>query len=402
MGYDGIPWKVLYKELLKREFPIALTLWGSNDKSFTHSWLTGAGKNWNLFDTIDIKKYSGDTVHLPTIPLINNRTSLKYSEQLPVPGIPRDTLHWKMTWGVIINTNIGYVYVYSWFNDSVGINFYNALDSLINIYKVNGLILDFRANTGGFFERSNEGLGLLFKTDTPALGLAKRNDPLDHYSMSVSRTYGFYPDTNTFFNGPIAILSSPFSISASDFLIKRLRSYSNVKVFGQTSSSAFASQKRLTMNEFVINYAYLNGWSEEDPTDYLTHVEVPVDFEVSFTPDDVRRGDDTIVKAALEWIRDVTGINENVENNLGFILYQNYPNPFNPTTTIDYAINSNQFVILKVYDILGNEISTLVNKEQHAGNYEITFNGGNLASGVYFYTIKAGSFYCVKKFVLLK
>ena len=87
---------------------------------------------------------------------------------------------------------------------------------------------------------------------------------------------------------------------------------------------------------------------------------------------------------------------------MGFILYQNYPNPFNPTTTIDYAINSNQFVILKVYDILGNEISTLVNKEQHAGNYEITFNGGNLASGVYFYTIKAGSFYCVKKFVLLK
>lgn len=84
-----------------------------------------------------------------------------------------------------------------------------------------------------------------------------------------------------------------------------------------------------------------------------------------------------------------------------FSLEQNYPNPFNPLTKIQYTISSNQFVILKVYNILGREVSTLVNKEQQTGSYEVVFNASNLTSGVYIYTIKAGSFYQTKKLVLL-
>ena len=71
---------------------------------------------------------------------------------------------------------------------------------------------------------------------------------------------------------------------------------------------------------------------------------------------------------------------------------QNYPNPFNPSTTIKFSIPNSQFVTLKVYDMLGREVTTLVNEGKPAGNYEVKFNGNGLASGTYFYQIRAGNF----------
>jgi hypothetical protein len=85
-----------------------------------------------------------------------------------------------------------------------------------------------------------------------------------------------------------------------------------------------------------------------------------------------------------------------------FSLEQNYPNPFNPTTSIQYAIGSRQIITLKVYDVLGNEIATLVNEEKPAGEYEVEFNASELTSGIYFYQLKSGSFVETKKMILLK
>ncbi len=90
------------------------------------------------------------------------------------------------------------------------------------------------------------------------------------------------------------------------------------------------------------------------------------------------------------------------DNIVSYKLFQNYPNPFNPSTRIDYSIPRSSFVTLKVYDILGREVATLVNEEKPAGNYEVEFNGSNLSSGVYFYRIEAESFVSTKKLVLLK
>lgn len=83
-------------------------------------------------------------------------------------------------------------------------------------------------------------------------------------------------------------------------------------------------------------------------------------------------------------------------------LEQNYPNPFNPTTTIKYSIAKQGNVSLKVYDMLGSEVATLVNEEKPVGVYEINFNASNLASGIYFYKIQAGSFVETKKMIFLK
>ena len=85
-----------------------------------------------------------------------------------------------------------------------------------------------------------------------------------------------------------------------------------------------------------------------------------------------------------------------------FYLSQNYPNPFNPTTKISFVIGHSSVVTLKVFDILGNEVTTLVNEEKSAGNYEVNFIATGLTSGVYFYTLKTESFTKSKKMLLLK
>jgi hypothetical protein len=101
------------------------------------------------------------------------------------------------------------------------------------------------------------------------------------------------------------------------------------------------------------------------------------------------------------------GIHTELENPVNYYLKQNYPNPFNPSTKISYSIPELSFVTLKVYDVLGNEIATLVNEEKTSGIYEVEFNSHsgtvrNLPSGIYFYTLTTGSFTQTKKMILLK
>ena len=99
-----------------------------------------------------------------------------------------------------------------------------------------------------------------------------------------------------------------------------------------------------------------------------------------------------------------TGIKEENQNAkpITFALEQNYPNPFNPTTKIKYLQSNASYVSLKIYDILGSKVATLVNEEKSAGSYEVNLNGSNLSSGIYFYKIQAGNFVQTKKMILLK
>ncbi len=85
-----------------------------------------------------------------------------------------------------------------------------------------------------------------------------------------------------------------------------------------------------------------------------------------------------------------------------FNLEQNYPNPFNPSTTIKFSVPTNEFITLKVYDVLGNEVTTLVNEQRAPGTYEVRFDAGSLASGVYVYKLQAGNFTQTRKLLLMK
>lgn len=91
-----------------------------------------------------------------------------------------------------------------------------------------------------------------------------------------------------------------------------------------------------------------------------------------------------------------------IEAPANFALEQNYPNPFNPTTSIKYQLSSISNVSLKVYDVIGREIATLVNEQKAPGNYEVKFDGNKYASGIYFYRLQSGSFVKTKKLLLLK
>ncbi|MBL8007212.1 MAG: T9SS type A sorting domain-containing protein, partial [Ignavibacteria bacterium] len=91
-----------------------------------------------------------------------------------------------------------------------------------------------------------------------------------------------------------------------------------------------------------------------------------------------------------------------INNPLDYKLNQNYPNPFNPITNVEFGISKSGFVSLKVYDMLGKEVAILVNENLSPGKYTVKFNGSNLASGAYFYTIKINNFSQTKIMVMIK
>ncbi len=110
------------------------------------------------------------------------------------------------------------------------------------------------------------------------------------------------------------------------------------------------------------------------------------------------------LKGAMDF---VDGLITSITSNTGIIpteysLSQNYPNPFNPSTKISFSLPKQGIVTLKLYDVLGKEVMTLVNEQKPAGIYEIHFNASNLASGAYFYRIESGDFKDIKRMILIK
>ncbi|MBV6421602.1 MAG: hypothetical protein DAHOPDDO_02877 [Ignavibacteriaceae bacterium] len=126
----------------------------------------------------------------------------------------------------------------------------------------------------------------------------------------------------------------------------------------------------------------------------------------TITADQTINGNNGTISGATWVISGITNVEESNSSPNSYNLSQNYPNPFNPTTRIQYAIGSRQFVSLKIYDVLANEVATLVNEEKPAGTYEVEFNTSSIkhfpSSGIYFYRLQAGSFVETKKMILIK
>lgn len=109
-----------------------------------------------------------------------------------------------------------------------------------------------------------------------------------------------------------------------------------------------------------------------------------------------------IINGILYGDTTITGIDDDNNSVNSFSLAQNYPNPFNPVTTIGYSISKPGYVTLKVFDVLGNEVTTLVNEVKASGSFSVVFDAGNLSSGVYMYQLKTGSLIQTRKMLLLK
>ncbi|MBI5472932.1 MAG: T9SS type A sorting domain-containing protein [Ignavibacteriae bacterium] len=143
--------------------------------------------------------------------------------------------------------------------------------------------------------------------------------------------------------------------------------------------------------EFIVNIAYVTG---ETPDTAEIAIAVfpfnpPSHFNSVFTVDDLTWGPAS----------DVKGLGGMPHS---FALEQNYPNPFNPTTNIEFQIPKSSFVSLKVYDVLGREVATLVNEELTMGKYRAALDGATLPSGTYFYRLEAGNYSATKRLLLVK
>ncbi len=176
--------------------------------------------------------------------------------------------------------------------------------------------------------------------------------------------------------------------------------------------------------EWEVHTTYYSPWIKALPNSGVTSPGITSVINVSVAANEldstygegiimVQSNDPNVFEARVQVvavIKDPTGLED--ENNLPkeFSLAQNYPNPFNPSTTITYTIptsetlhaKSQQLVQLKIYDVLGREVATLVDKNQQPGYYEVIWNAENIPSGLYFYRLTAGDFTSVKKMILLK
>ncbi len=154
----------------------------------------------------------------------------------------------------------------------------------------------------------------------------------------------------------------------------------------------------------VMTYSTVKGVSGID--EYIILSVEPYFWED--LPDSIRNGATVQDTFFVDYVRvykkiqtDVETIDNEIPNS--FLLSQNYPNPFNPTTTIDFAIPSDNFVTLKVFDTMGREVSTLVNENKKADSYSVHFDASNLSSGIYYYKLVVGSsFTQTKKMILLR
>ncbi len=326
---------------------------------------------------------------------------------------------YNVTTGDLDNDGHNEIYAFIWNNftlyiiESTGPDQYAVVDSLIQIYQPQGI--DYGAldavrvadvNNDGVNEMyiaSTEPQNTLFIiTDISDVSQITSADVKELYHIPVTAGGKFRsmwiadPDKDNkldlMIGGEINCQIFDFEYSGQG-LPSDSASWNNYIAFDAFNYSG------LSPSDFTSGYPrFFYGYPAKDMDKDNADEYVFVNYSTKF---DVWSGD------AYVWVLEVqpqTGIEDELINSPnGFILRQNYPNPFNPSTSIQYAINSTQFVTLKVYDALGNEVATLVNEEKEEGVYQVEFSvKDGSASSVYFYRLQAGSFSETKKMILMK
>ena len=312
LGYDGRLWKDLYKDLLEIQFPIPhFYVSAGAERAATHQWLQAAGMNWHLFNTIDIVKYAtGDTVHLHTDLLSTPMPGFRVTEQMPIDGVPfpeggQDLV----SWGYINGTKIGYIYLWGWTYSSTDKDFLDAVNALMPDSNSDALIIDVRFNEGSMGGSPERGFQRLFNKDMePFLWLTRANSA-DHLTMKDAGI-NWFAISNTdkqLYDRPIAVLCGPAAISGGDMTVQCLRNHPMVRTFGLPTNGAFGEYTTISgiPNEWNTGISEFVCYMPPDINNDLNHKSVPVDEEVWFTRDGVAKGEDDVVKRAIEWVENL-------------------------------------------------------------------------------------------------
>jgi hypothetical protein len=260
--------------------------------------------NWHLFSTIDVQKFTtGDTLHLSLAPMINlNLPRMLNNEQIAIPGIPFPEYFngQLVSYGIINNTNIGYIYLYAE-TGTVDQQFYQAVNALRN---TQGLIIDMRLNFGGwaFFDNAFD---ILFNDYTLTIEDGYRAGPATQTLLPSGNAPVFQIDADQedLYDHPIALLLGPTCISMGDLTAHRFRYHPMVKFFGKPPGASFGDN---LSNTSFPDWSYTCSISDmfhvNQPGIYLNRSEFPIDFPVWHTPSAAAQGVDAVGDAARDWI----------------------------------------------------------------------------------------------------
>jgi carboxyl-terminal processing protease len=313
-------------------------------------------------------------------------------------------------------------------------NFITAFEDLLN-NNVKGIVFDLRINRGGS-DAFAAAISGFFYTDTTFYEYWSFYDPVsgtfqitkDTLDLINLQNFTFYknpkypigsiyiePPIKTF-KGPVVVMDSPRQVSSGEGIamaLKRLPQCKVISFYGSHGSFGIEDQFELFSDKDSVSIMWAKGRSLD--SNKVIQVDSDSSWTGGVTPD-IRpplndqiidqmylQGVDVELEYAIQQLDQMTGVKTSANRTpVTYFLSQNYPNPFNPSTTISYQLPAAGKVTLKVFDILGREITTLVNEDKTAGNYKVNFNGSRLGSGIYFYQLRSGSFIQTKKLVLLK
>ena len=367
VGYDGVKWKDIFEELMEAELPI-LPTGGGSISSYRHEIFLSAGMSWHLFDTIDILKQStGDTLHLSVAPLLNfNSPPILNNEQLEISNIPFPA-YWsgeRVTYGIIQNTNIGYVYVFAEWPTAIAEQQFK--EAIIALQNTDGLVIDMRWNEGGW-ALWHEAFAILSNELEYSLNDVLRCSP-SNWNMCPtgdSVSYKISGEPPDLYDRPIAVLLGPTCVSMGDINTNRLKYLSTTRIFGKSSAASYGWNNIISsFPNWTLRYSMGDMYHLRQPGNYLNRKELPLDYPIWFNPNDVANGYDTVVEEALEWI-----------NNLVYghdvITDKGYASPGNDSITVSAIVeNPNSHNILaKVYikDLNNTLIDSLELFESESG-----------------------------------
>ena len=309
LGYEGVPWKDLITELMDAKLPNS-DWWGGSNSAITNNLFVLAGMNWHLFETMDVLKYStGDTVHLSLAPMVNTQFPPMFNnEQMEIPNIPFPDYYNDdpISYGVLENTNIGYIYVFAEYPPPTAES--EFLEAISALKETDALIIDMRLNFGGDALWQNALNILNNKTIYPFDGV-DRCDPATFDLCRVHNEEGLKVSGSgpTKYDRPIAILLGPSCVSYGEFNAYRLRYLYNVRTFGKPTCGSMGVNTELGgIGGWTINYSYGDKYEINYTGDsLLNRKEFPIDFPVWHNRDDVAQGKDAVVEKALDWINNL-------------------------------------------------------------------------------------------------
>jgi hypothetical protein len=392
LGYNNRNLSELTQEVLDKQLPIESPI-GSTYYATWHYLISSVASSWNLYDTIDIKKVNGNIVHFPTSLMVGKYYSCDCYEILPpegikFPGINRVLqVRKQMASGVVSGTNTGYVTLFDCL-ENTGDSLLNRVKYLVEKQNIGSLIIDIRTNFGGTIQTFYKTFAYLNDGDLIRwTSYAERYHENDRYSMTnydwYSQYYDIFKTEGAYFNKPIALITGPGAISAGDLMNITFRNHPNLKTFGKPTAAAYGCYIPVDLQSEDYYYASLQGgnfYLMSNPGQYLSHLDIPVDFPVWLTPEGVAKGKDDVMEAAIKWINTVTDVPEIAKNDNELTIF---PNPAEDDVILnlpDKILQDNGPLTLNCYNLYGSKI---ISKNYSNVESRISLNVNSLPAGIY-------------------